>query len=133
MQKMEIEIEAPAKTVWDALISRDALREWFNLTTEIEPRLGGEFGFEGASGDRVFRFHGSVEALTPSERISFELRSEDGGTAMLSFSLRPSADHTTVVLQHDGFDDAGGDGVSVWDGDELIALREYVTGIGPTH
>lgn len=129
MHRMEIEIEASANSVWDALISREALRDWFNATTEIEPRLGGGFRFEGVSGDRAFRFNGSVEALTPSERISFDLRSEDGDIAMLSFSLRPSDDHTTVVLQHDGFDD----GVPVWDGDELIALREYVTGIGPTH
>lgn len=132
MHKMEIEIEAPAKQVWDALISREALRDWFNATTEIEPRVGGGFRFEGTSGDRVFRFNGSIEALTPSERIAFDLRSEDGDTALLSFSLRPADDHTTVVLQHEGFDDAAGNGVSIWDGDELIALREYVTGIGPT-
>jgi uncharacterized protein YndB with AHSA1/START domain len=132
MEKMEIEIEAPANVVWDALISREALRDWFNATTEIEPRLGGEMSFEGTSGDRAFRFDGSVDALTPSERIAFDLRS-DGRAALLSFSLRPAGDHTTVVLQHDGFDAAVGDGVSFWDGDELIALREYVTGIGPTH
>jgi uncharacterized protein YndB with AHSA1/START domain len=130
---MEIEIEAPANVVWDALISNEALRDWFNATTDVEPRLGGGVRFEGADGDRPFRFNGTVEALTPSERISFDLRSDDGRTALLSFSLRPADDHTTVVLQHDGFDDADGTGASVWDGDELIALREYVTGIGPTH
>jgi uncharacterized protein YndB with AHSA1/START domain len=133
MQKMEIEIEAPANAVWDALISREALRDWFNVTIEIEPRVGGGVRFEGTSGDRPFRFNGSVDALTPSERIAFELRSESGGTALMSFSLRPADDHTSVVLQHEGFDEAIGDGVSFWDGDELIALREYVTGIGPTH
>lgn len=133
MQEMEIDIEAPASAVWDALISREALRDWFNATTEIEPRVGGGISFEGASGDRPYRFNGSVNTLTPSERIAFDLRSDGGGTAFLSFSLRPADDHTTVVLQHDGFDDAVGDGVSFWDGDELIALRGYVTGIGPTH
>lgn len=133
MQKMEIEIDAPANVVWDALISREALRDWFNATTEIEPRLGGGIRFEGSNGDRPYRFNGSVEALTPSERIAFDLRSDGGGTALLSFSLRPADGHTTVVLQHDGFDDVLGDGVSFWDGDELIALREYVTGIGPTY
>jgi hypothetical protein len=74
-----------------------------------------------------------VDTLTPAERIAFDLRSDDGGSALLSISLRPADDHTTVVLQHDGFDDADGNGASFWGGDELIALRDYVTGIGPTH
>jgi uncharacterized protein YndB with AHSA1/START domain len=133
MQKMEIEIEAPANVVWDALISREALRDWFNATTEIEPRVGGDIRFEGSSGDHPYRFNGSVDSLTPAERIAFDLHSDDGGTALLSFSLRPADDHTTVVLQHDGFDEAVGNGASFWGGDELIALRDYVTGIGPTH
>lgn len=131
MGTMQIEIEGKADRVWDALTSQEALRDWFNATTEIEPRQGGSFRFEEALGDEVFRFDGTISALTPTEQIAFDLRSATGGAATLSFTMQPGDDFTSVELQHDGFDSR--EGTPFWDGDELIALREYVTGIGPTH
>jgi uncharacterized protein YndB with AHSA1/START domain len=131
MGTMQIEIEDRAGQIWDALTSQDALRDWFNATTEIELRQGGSFRFEEALGDEVFRFEGMISVLKPNERIAFDLRSATGTAATLSFTIQSGGDFTTVELRHDGFDRR--DGTSFWDGDELIALREYVTGIGPTH
>jgi uncharacterized protein YndB with AHSA1/START domain len=133
MGTMAIEIEGSAERVWGALISQEALRDWFNATTEIEPRQGGRFHFEDARGDQIFWFDGTVGNLTPEQRIDVILRSQAGDPASLSFKLRPGADFTTVELKHDGFDQQTGDTTHYWNGDELIALRDYVTGIGPTH
>lgn len=133
MEKMEIEIEGPAERVWQALTSQEALRDWFNATTEFEPRQGGRVRFEGTRGEQVFRFDGTVERLKPAQQLDVNLRSGTGDQASLSFNLRPGADFTTVELQHDGFDEQTGDDHDFWNGDELIALRDYVTGIGPTH
>lgn len=133
MGKMEIEIEGPVERVWDALTSQEALRDWFNATTELEPRQGGRFRFEGSRGEHVFQYDGTVAEVAAPERISFNLNSVANDEAALSFNLRPGADFTIVEFQHDGFDDQTGDDQPFWDGDELIALREYVTGIGPTH
>lgn len=131
METMQIEIEGQAGQIWDALTSQEALRDWFNATTEIEPRQGGCFHFEEALGDAVFRFDGTISELKPPERIAFDLRSASGAAATLTFTMEPGDDFTVVELRHDGFDSR--DGTPFWDGDELIALREYVTGIGPTH
>jgi len=133
METIEIEIEGPVDRVWEALTSQEALRDWFNPTTEIEPRQGGHFRFEGTRGEHVFLFDGTVEELTPSQRMRISLRSANGEMATLAFNLRPGTDFTTVELQHDGFDEQTEDDVPFWDGDELIPLREHVTGIGPTH
>jgi uncharacterized protein YndB with AHSA1/START domain len=133
MGKMEIEVEGVPEQVWQALTSQEALRDWFNATTEIEPREGGRVCFEGTRGDQTFRYEGQIASLTPQEQIRFDLRDADGGSATLAISLRPGEDFTTVELQHDGFDENTNDDGQFWNGDELIALRDYVTGIGPTH
>jgi uncharacterized protein YndB with AHSA1/START domain len=133
MGQLAIEIEGSADRVWDALTSREALRDWFNPTTEIEPRQGGRVSFEGARGDQTYHFEGSVTAIEPAKRIAVDLRSSTGDDVTLAITLRPGPDFTTVELHHDGFDETTGDAAPFWDGDELIALREHVAGIGPTH
>jgi uncharacterized protein YndB with AHSA1/START domain len=133
MGTFEIEVEGAPERVWQALTSQEALRDWFNATTEIEPREGGHVRFEGTRGDQAFRYEGQIVSLTPQEQVRFDLRDADGGSATLAISLRPGEDFTTVELQHDGFDERTGDDGRFWNGDELIALRDFVTGIGPTH
>ena len=133
MSMMAIEIEASTEEIWGAFTSPEALRDWFNPTTEIEPRQGGRFAFEGTRGDRPFRFAGSIEEIDPARRMTIGLRSTSGEAATLRFSLHPGDDFTMVELRHEGFAGSADDGGAFWDGDELIPLREYVTGIGPTH
>jgi uncharacterized protein YndB with AHSA1/START domain len=133
MGKMEIEVEGSPGQVWQALISQDALRDWFNATTEIEPREGGRVGFEGTRGEDVFRYEGTIKEIAPNTRIAIDFGDSGGRIATLTFQLQPRDDLTIVQLHHDGFDQRTGDDGTFWNGDELIALRDYVTGIGPTH
>jgi|GEM_PF-3954270 len=133
MSKMEIEVEGSPEQVWQALTSQDAFRDWFNATIEIEPREGGRVGFEGTRGDDAFRYDGTITEMVLNERVAIDLGDGNGGTATLAFQLQPRDDHTLVELHHDGFDEQTGDDGTFWNGDELIALRDYVTGIGPTH
>lgn len=123
---LRIEIEAPPEQVWDALVSEDALRDWFNDTARIEPRRGGAFAFQLTHGDEVIAFDGTISALDAPRRLAVD------GAARIEFTLQPADDHTAVELRHAGFDQLASSG-QLWDGDELIPLREYVTGIGPTH
>ncbi len=128
-----IEIEGSAERIWEALASQDAWRDWFNPTIEIDPQEGGRVRFEGTRGDQSFVYDGAVASMNRPGNVTLRLQSSEGRQATLTVDLQPGTDFTTVVFRHDGFDDEGDDESQFWDGDELIPLREYVTGIGPTH
>jgi uncharacterized protein YndB with AHSA1/START domain len=122
-----IEIEATAQQVWAALTSKERLRDWFNATTTIEPRQGGHLTFEGVQGEVPYQFAGEITTFETKQELSARM-----GDVLLSFIMSPGTTSTTVELRHSGFEVLAGGG-QFWDGDELIPLRELVTGVGPTH
>jgi len=123
-----IEIEATPQQVWAALTSQERLRDWFSATATIEPRQGGRFVFEGMQGVTPYRFVGEITMFETKQELT--ARMDD---VSLTFALTPGDDGTTVELRHSGFEALAGEDGQFWDGDELIPLRELVTGVGPTH
>ena len=122
-----IEIEATTQQVWASIASQERLRDWFNATTTIEPRQGGHFTFDGTNGDTPYHFDGQITAFETRKELTARM-----GDASLTFILTPEGDHTIVELRHHGFETLAGGDEQLWDGDELIPLREHVAGIGPT-
>jgi uncharacterized protein YndB with AHSA1/START domain len=143
--QMRIEISAPIDTVWRALTQQSALRTWFNDTIVIDTSAGGRVEFTGVNGTDVYRCSGVVTAWEPPHRLTLELDWQPPGLpepTLLTFEIQSGeTEDVTVSLRHHGWERLP-DGQretlheyfqTFWNGDELVPLKEFVEGVGPTH
>ena len=89
----EVEIHAPASSVWDVLVMRTSIEVWArefsegNIVTE-DWQLGSSVAMTDDDG-RIVQ-HGSVTVFEPYERLQLEFE-EDGYTEVLGLSTRGSS------------------------------------------
>jgi uncharacterized protein YndB with AHSA1/START domain len=143
--EMSIDIDASRDEVWKACTAQEALRTWFNDTLTIEPRVGGSFSWEGTQGDEAYRVNGRIIDYDEPNRFTIEWRWHDADQpTLLTLELsaaESAAEQTTVTLRHHGFEQLPDDRRQevldalrhFWDGDELIPLKQYVEGVGPSY
>jgi uncharacterized protein YndB with AHSA1/START domain len=142
---MSIAIYAPAEAVWQALTEQDALRAWFNDTLTIDPSDGGRIEFSGTNGNEVYRCTGRLTTWQPQRHLTAEINWDPPGLpqpTLLSLDIEPGdTDEVIVTLRHHGWERIAEEQresllqhfQQVWDGDELIPLKEYVEGVGPSY
>jgi uncharacterized protein YndB with AHSA1/START domain len=142
---MSIAIYAPAEAVWRALTEQDALRVWFNDTITIDASTGGRISFSGTHGHDLYRCTGHLTAWQPQRHLTAELTWNPPGLSqptLLSLDIEPGdTDEVIVTLRQHGWERypaAEREALlellqQLWDGDELVPLKEYVEGVGPTH
>ncbi|MFS3130070.1 SRPBCC family protein [Nocardioides sp. Bht2] len=91
----EIEIDAPAATVWEVLTDFDAYRDWnpFARDVRCELRPGGAIDMQVALvGRRTFRQREFVNSVAPGEGFSYSMKPAPGGL------LRSRRDQRVVDL-----------------------------------
>ena len=99
----QVEIDAPAEAVWDALIDPLALAAWFGADAEIDFRPGGAVRFRWPDGTER---RGLVTELDPPRRLAFRwrgLRTFEAGLSaadatVVTFTLEPQRDGTRVTV-----------------------------------
>ena len=139
-----IDIEAPVEHIWEALSTQDGLRYWFNRTASAEVRQGGRIEWESVNPDQPYRFEGTFTELTENTRLAIEWNRIDEPwpqPLLLTVEIGPAEAEgfSTVTLRHqrlntlpdDSRDDTLADLQQSWD--DLIPLREYVEGAGPSY
>lgn len=139
-----IDIEAPVARIWEALSSEAGLRDWFNSTISSETRQGGRVAWESVNPDQPHRYQGTFTELVENERVAIEWNRLDEPwpePLLLALEISASADDgfSSVTLSHQRLDrlpeehrdDIIAELQQSWD--DLIPLREYVEGTGPTH
>lgn len=138
-----IDIDAPVERIWEALSSEDGLRYWFNRTASAEINRGGRIEWESLNPEQPHHFTGTFTELATNQRLAIEWNRKEQAwpqPLLLTVEISPAASEgfSTVTMRHqrldnlpeDTRDDTIADLQQSWD--DLIPLREYVEGAGPT-
>jgi uncharacterized protein YndB with AHSA1/START domain len=92
-------IAHPPQTVWNALVTPEAISRWLQARAVFEPRVGGrvELRFEHADHTMV----GEVLAFDPPSRLEYTWPERHaGGDSVVRFELEPHQTGSRLVLTH---------------------------------
>jgi uncharacterized protein YndB with AHSA1/START domain len=92
----EIEIEAPAREIYRALIEPDRLDRWIGTGAKVDPVVGGEYSFGWDEGPV------KLLDLVEDEVVEYSWREPDSGN-VVRWQLDGSGGRTHITLVHSGF------------------------------
>jgi uncharacterized protein YndB with AHSA1/START domain len=97
---------APAALVWNALIERNAIKQWSFNIAEFKPVVGFEFEFTaGKEGRTKFLHHCRVTDVIPLKRLAYTWRyAGHAGDSLVTFDLHAEGDQTRVRITHTGLE-----------------------------
>lgn len=84
----ETTVDAPVEAVFASLIDPEKVSAWFGFPTEIDPEIGGQYGF------------GSIAELEGDRLLSVDY----GPMGVATWELEGSEGKTRIVLSQSGFD-----------------------------
>ena len=102
---MEVEIDAPAATVFRLFTEPDLLVKWIGISADLEPTPGGIFRFEIAPGQFC---RGSYLEVVPPHRVVFTWGYEGGAmplapaSSTVEVDIRSVGERSSVRLVHRG-------------------------------
>jgi uncharacterized protein YndB with AHSA1/START domain len=110
--RREIEIAAPAATVWRFVATEEGMRRWWPTTRHLvlEPRAGGRFELRVQFPERSYFMTGSVLSYDPPRRLAVTWREQDGdrgrwpAETVVTITLVEQGAHTRVTVEHSGFE-----------------------------
>jgi uncharacterized protein YndB with AHSA1/START domain len=98
-------LNAPAATVWKALTSVRAMKEWYFEMEGFKPRVGCAFGFTVEHKGRTYIHRCKITAVIPQKRLAYTWRYAGvAGNSMVSFELTPKGRRTHLRLTHLGLE-----------------------------
>ncbi len=95
----------PIEKVWQALIDKNQMKQWYFDLAAFKPEVGFEFQFEGGKDDRIYLHLCKVTEVVPFKKLKYSWR-YDGyeGISYVTFELAREGEHTKLKLTHDGLD-----------------------------
>jgi len=118
-----IDIQASPRTVWNLLATQEGMRQWFEPTIEIDPKVGGFHRHLNQFAN--IHISGHVQEMVPDKTLVLSWLEEDGDWKFpirLAFTLEEIPGGTRVTMKFDGF---AGIGKLTWD----RTLRAYERGM----
>jgi uncharacterized protein YndB with AHSA1/START domain len=88
--RAEVVVDAPITAVYESLIEADQVSRWFGFPIEIDPQVGGTYGF------------GKILELEPDRKVAVEF----AGAGVTTWELAGSGGRTRLTLVQSGFGDA---------------------------
>lgn len=134
----EITIDAPPEKVWEALVTAESLRRWFEPILQFDPRVGGRIVFSGLFQDvHPYHFGGKVLVYDAPHELTFEwddLFDAWPSPTLLTIRLMPVRGGTHVRLSHHGWErlpDSMREAMfrgfqGGWDGSTVVRLKDLV-------
>jgi uncharacterized protein YndB with AHSA1/START domain len=104
----DVEINAPARAVYEMFTDPEKLARWIGIRAMLEPRPGGQFRFELMPGEFC---SGRYVELDPPNRVVFTWGWESGaipvepGSTTVEVDLEEKGGVTMVRLVHSGLDE----------------------------
>jgi len=108
-EKQPIQIErtfdAPIERVWNAISSKDDMKQWYFEFAEFKPEVGFEFQFWGGTEDKKYLHLCRVTAAVPNKKLAYTWR-YDGfeGNSLVIFELSPEGKKTKLRFSHTGLE-----------------------------
>jgi uncharacterized protein YndB with AHSA1/START domain len=107
MQPAPIVVEktyrATPERIWQALTSKEEMKQWYFDIQSFKPEVGFEFSFEGGAEDRVYVHRCKITEVIPGRKLSYSWRYEGyEGNSLVTFELIPEGVNTRVRITHTG-------------------------------
>jgi activator of HSP90 ATPase len=109
--KKVYKIAAPAKKVWDALVSQKIIEVWGGGPAKMDDKVGTEFSLWG--GD----IHGkNIEVVRERKLVQEWFGGDWPKPSIVTFTIKPEKDKTVLELEHTGVPDGEVDDIDAgWD------------------
>ncbi len=96
---------APIEKVWEAITSKEQMKQWYFTLDSFEPKVGFEFEFEAGEADRKYRHLCKITDVEFQKKLRYSWR-YDGveGNSYVTFELFPEGNSTRMKLTHEGLE-----------------------------
>lgn len=103
---IEKRYNAPIATVWQALTSKEAMKQWYFDIASFKPETGFEFSFYGKGKDGEPYLHlCKITDVIKEKKLRYSWRYEGyEGISFVTFELFAEGSHTKLVLTHEGLE-----------------------------
>lgn len=99
----EVNINAPAAVVWQAITDKAQMKEWYFDIAEFKPEPGFKFDFYGECEGVQYLHICEVKEVIPNKKLSYTWRYEQTqGTTLVTYELFEKGNNTMVRLTHEG-------------------------------
>ncbi|TWV97370.1 SRPBCC domain-containing protein [Chitinophaga pinensis] len=97
---------APVKRVWEAITTKEQMKQWYFDIIDFKAEKGAEFHFYGIGPEgEKFKHLCKVTEVTENQQLTYSWRYEGfEGNSFVSFELFPEGDKTRVKLTHAGLE-----------------------------
>lgn len=97
---------APVATVWHALTSKEAMKQWYFDIADFKPETGFEFSFYGQGKEGESYLHlCKITDVTKEKKLRYSWRYEGyEGISYVTFELFAENGKTRLVLTHEGIE-----------------------------
>jgi uncharacterized protein YndB with AHSA1/START domain len=96
---------APVIAVWNAITSKDEMKQWYFDLAEFKPEVGFRFQFQGGTDIKQYLHICVVMEVIPEKKITYSWKYEGyEGISFVTFELFAEGNKTTLKLSHDGLE-----------------------------
>ena len=97
--------DAPVDAVWQALIDKDKMKEWYFDIASFKPEVGFEFQFTATNEGRVYVHLCKITEVIPGKKLAYSWSYKDyPGYSVVSFELFAEGEKTRLKLTHTGLE-----------------------------
>lgn len=101
----EVMIDAPVELVWQAITSKEKLKQWCFDMDVFRPEAGFEFSFYGEKDCEKFQHLCKVVEVDPEKKMTWLWTYADQpGDTFVTFELQPVGEKTKLSLTHSGLE-----------------------------
>ena|SRR5690606_34323198 len=104
--------DVPPEKVWNAITSKDEMKQWYFDIERFEPEVGFNFSFTGTGTDgTVYVHHCRITHVEKFRRLRYSWAYENRpGMSYVTFELFPEGEGTRLRLTHEGLETFQGGG-----------------------
>lgn len=110
MQEQKVFVErllnAPIKTVWEAITRKDLMKEWYFDLDEFKPEVGFRFSFKGQGHKGQQYVHiCTITEIVPNKILQYTWEYEGvSGSSLVTFELSEKGEATMLRFTHSGLE-----------------------------
>jgi uncharacterized protein YndB with AHSA1/START domain len=102
---IERSFNAPAEKVWQAITSKQAMKQWYFDLAEFKPEVGFEFQFVAQDRGVTYSHQCVVTEVIVEKRLAYSWRYAGyEGNSVVTFELLPEGKQTRLKLTHQGLE-----------------------------
>ncbi|RYE17384.1 MAG: SRPBCC domain-containing protein [Sphingobacteriales bacterium] len=108
----EVVLDATPARVWQAITSKEQMKEWYFTVDDFKPEVGFEFSFKGnGSKGEEYIHQCRVTQAEPGKKLQYTWAYKGHpGESLVTFDLTPMGDKTKLTLTHEGLHTFAGNG-----------------------